>query len=151
VNAPPASGELPVLVTVKVFAVLATPVGQTPNASGLGLTVAVRVTAVPVPVRETGEPVTVTLAEIVAVPIEATTVFGEKTTLMVQVEPADRAAAQVPPAVPVGLANGAVTATTMPVAFAPPVLESEMVCAALVLPASVFGNASAFGTTARIA
>ena len=142
---------MPVLVTVTVFAALATPVGQTPNASGLGLTVAVCVAAMPVPVRETGEPVTATLPVIVTVPVEATAVVGEKTTLMVQVEPTAKVAAQLPPARPVGLANGAVTTTEMPVAPAPPVLESVRVCAALVLPASVFGNASAVGATARIA
>ena len=95
---PPASAVFPVLVTVRVFAALATPVGQTPKASELGLTVAVCVAAMPVPERETGEPVTATLAVMVTVPVEATAVVGEKTTPMVQVEFAASVAAQVPPA-----------------------------------------------------
>ena len=121
------SGVFPVLVTVIVLATLAMPVGQLPKTSELGLTVAVCVATTPVPERATGEPVTATLAVMVTFPVEATAVAGEKTTLMVQVELAAKVAAQVPPAVPVGLEKGAVTATVMPVAPTPPALDSVSV------------------------
>ena len=148
---PPASAELPVLVTVRVFAALLLPVGQTPKASVVGVTVAVCVAARPVPVRATGEPVTATLPVIVTVPVEATAEVGENTTLMVQVELAGKAGLQVPPAAPVGLENGAVTTTVMPVAVAPPALDRVRVCAVLVLPVTMLPKARLVGETLRTA
>jgi hypothetical protein len=60
---------LPVFVTVTVIAALVVPTAVFGNASEVGVTVAVRVTGTtPVPLRLTGEPFTVALAVIVAVP-----------------------------------------------------------------------------------
>jgi hypothetical protein len=144
VKVPPARAELPVLVTVTVRALLVVPVAQFPNASGFGVTVARCVAATPVPLSETGEPVTVTFPAMVAVPV---TVPGGavavNVTVMVQVAPAARVVPQVPPA----LENGDVTATVMPVRLAPPVLESVSVCAALVVPSTTLLKASAVGET----
>ena len=55
---------------------------------------------------------------------------------------------QVPPAVPVGLENGAVTATAMPVAPVPPVLLRVRVWAALVVPRTTLVKLSEVGLTA---
>ncbi len=57
---PPASAPVPVLATV-TFMIELLPVPTFPKANGLGDAVAVSVGATPVPVRETGEPVTVAL------------------------------------------------------------------------------------------
>jgi hypothetical protein len=58
--------------------------------------------ATPVPVSETGEPVTPTLPVIVSVAFTVLAAVGEKTTLMVQVAPKAKVAVQVPPAAPAG-------------------------------------------------
>jgi len=58
--------------------------------------------ATPVPERETGEPVTVTLPVIVSVAFTVVPAVGEKTTLMVQVAPKAKVAVHVPPAAPAG-------------------------------------------------
>ena len=101
--------------------------------------VALTTGVIPVPVRPTGEPVTPTLAVMVAVPVEAPTAVGEKTTLMVQVAPPPASvAAQVPPAAPAGLENGAVTTTVIPVKVAVPVLCRVRVCAVLVVPTTSY-------------
>ena len=131
---PPARATLPVLVTVKVCCVLVVPVAQLPKASELGVTLKVRVAATPDPLSETGEPATATLAAKVAVPLADPVAVGVKTTLTVQLAPAAKVAAHVPPAVPPGRENGAVIATAIPVAVAPPELVSVRGCEALVVP-----------------
>jgi hypothetical protein len=151
VKVPPARAELPEFVTVSVRALLVVPVAQLPKASGLGDTVAVWVTAAPVPLSETGEPATATLAVMVAVPVAAPVAVGVNTTLMVQVVVAAKVAPHVPPAAPVGLENGTLTATEIPVAPAVPVLDSVSCCEALVLPSTVLGNVRDVGATLRIA
>jgi hypothetical protein len=122
VNVPPASAWLPVLVTVNVSALLVVPVAQLPNAKGLGDTLAVKVAAIPVPLNVTGEPFTVALPVMVAVPFTAPGAVGVNTMSIVHVAPAARVAAHVPPAAPAGRENGAVTTTAVPVKFDPPVL-----------------------------
>ena len=149
VKVPPASAVLPVFVTVRVRALLVVPVAQLPNANGLGDTAAVLITATPVPLSETGEPATGTLAVMVAVPFAAPGPVGENTTLMVQVDDAAKVAAQVPPAV--ALENGAVTTTVIPVRAAPPVLCRVRVWEALVVPTTTFPNANGPPVTLPIA
>jgi len=126
------------LVTVRVCAVLGksprNEVGQLPKDSELGVTEKVRVAAAPVPLSETGEPPTATLAAKVAVPVAAPTAVGVNTTLTVQLAPAAKVAVQVPPAAPVGLENRAVIVTPIPVAGAPPELISVRGWEALVVP-----------------
>jgi hypothetical protein len=69
VKLPPVRALLPVLITVRFNGLLVVPVAQLPKANGLGATVARWVAATPVPLRFTGEPVTVTLAVMVSVPV----------------------------------------------------------------------------------
>jgi hypothetical protein len=69
VKAPPARAEFPVFVTVRVSGLLVVPVAQLPKASEFGVTVAVCVATTLFPVRETGEPVTVTLPVIASDPV----------------------------------------------------------------------------------
>lgn len=145
VNEPPAKAELPVLVTVRVSALLVVPVAQFPKASGLGETLAERVAAVPVPLSETGELVTVAFPVMVTVPVAAPIVVGVNTTLIVHVAPAANVVPQVPPAV--ALAKGEVTATVKPVKVAPPLLLTVSGCDALVVPASSFPKANEAGVT----
>ena len=64
-----------------------------------GVRVALRTVATPVPVSDTGDPVTITLAVMVAVPFADPSTVGENTTLMVQVDAAAKVAPQVPPVV----------------------------------------------------
>jgi hypothetical protein len=90
------------------------------------------------------------LAVIAAFPLAGPVVVGEKTTLIVQVVPAARVAPQLPPPV-VGLENGPVNATAMPVAPAPPVLCSVSAWVALVVPCTVLENVSEVGVTFRTA
>jgi hypothetical protein len=80
--------------------------------------VRVALAAKPVPERRTGEPVTPTLALMVTEPVAAPTAVGENTTVMVQVP-----GASVPVQVPPALANGAVTATVIPVKLAAVIVE----------------------------
>ena len=63
----------------------------------VGVSVAARTSATPVPLSATGEPVTATLAKMLSVPDTAPVAVGVNTTLMVQVAPAARVAVQVPP------------------------------------------------------
>src|SRR5207248_11801320 len=95
VKLPPANAPVPVLVTVSVCAALVVPATWFPNASGLGETVAVLET--PVPLSETGEPATGTLPVMVTEPAAGPAVVGVNTTLMVQVLAAASVAPQVPP------------------------------------------------------
>src|SRR5580704_5609096 len=71
--------------------------------------------------------------------------------LIVQFAPAAKVAPQVPPPVPVGLENDAVTATAMPVAPVPPVLLRVRVWAALVVPRTTLVKLSEVGFTANMA
>ena len=143
---------------MSVLAPLAVPIAWFPNARGDGLTVNVRVAAAPVPLRETGEPATAPLvAVIVAVPVKATAVAGENTTLIVQLAPAARVPVQVPPAPPPGRENGTglaegvdAKATPIPVAAPFPVLDNVKVSAALVVPTTVLGKLSEVGLTLRV-
>jgi hypothetical protein len=152
VNVPPAKPTLPVFVTVRVRALLVVPVAQLPNASGLGDTVAERVAARPVPVSETGEPTTGTLPVMVTVLVGAgPAAVGENTMPIVHVAPAANVPPHVPPAVPVGLENGAVTVTVIPVRAPPPVLCSVRAWDALVAPTTTFPNADGPPVTLAIA
>jgi hypothetical protein len=139
----------PVLLSVRVCAALVEPIAWLPNASDVGVTLSAG--ARPVPLNATGEPVTVTFAVMVAVPVAAPAAVGENTTLIVQVDAAARSPVQVPPAEPVGLKNGPVKTTGMPVAVVPPVLLSVRVWAALVVPTVWAPNASDVGFTASTA
>src|ERR1700686_5285674 len=78
----------------------------------VGVRVAAITWATPVPLKATGELVTVKppLVVIVTVPVDATSAVGEYTMLIVHVAPLFSVAPQVPPAPPVGRENGAVTA-----------------------------------------
>ena len=97
------------------------------------MSVALTTGATPVPFSVTGEPVTATLAAMVAVPGFAPGgATGEKTTGIVQVAPALRVAPQVPP----DREYGPVNVTAMPVNVAVPVLFRVSVCEALVVPST---------------
>jgi len=63
-----------------------------------GVKLALTVAATPVPLRATGEPLTVTLAVMVTVPVFAPAVVGENVTVIVQLAPAAKVVPQVPPA-----------------------------------------------------
>lgn len=104
---------VPVTVTVKVV----------PRAPELGLNEVIVGSSTPVPLSATGEPVTVTLAFIVAVPVNAVADVGANTILIVHVAPGAKVPPQVPLAAPPGRENGAVTVSLMPVAAAPPVFD----------------------------
>src|SRR6267154_224641 len=83
---------LPVLVSWKVWAGQPVPVHPPVGTFGLaahvvGVRVAATTGAAPVPLSATGEPVTLTLAVMVAVPVFAPVVVGENVTLIVQVPP----------------------------------------------------------------
>src|ERR1700726_4075410 len=154
----PVRFTLPLLVSVKTWAGQPVPVHPV-----LGTVVAVHVAGVrpaattgatPVPVSATGEPLTATLAAMVAVPVFAPVEVGENTMLIVQLTPAASVAVQVPPAPPVGRENcvpgppvSVATTTLIPVAPAVPVLDSVRVCAALVPPAPTLPKATDVGVT----
>src|SRR5580704_2192009 len=104
---------------------------------------------VPVPDKDTGEPVTGTLAAMASVPGAEPVAVGWNVTLIVQLVAAARVAVQVPPAV--ALAYGPVKVRPMPVAPVPPVLLSVRVRAALVDPTPWLPNASEVGVTASAA
>ena len=140
VNVPPARAAFPVLVTVSGNGAEVVKVNQLPKLSAVGDTVAVRVTAEPVPLSETGDPVTIALAAIVSVPENEVAVVGAKTTLIVHVEAAFNVPPQVPPAVPAGRENGAVGVITIPVRGAVPTLCRTSCCAALVVPVPIVPN-----------
>jgi hypothetical protein len=98
-------------VTDRFNVELVVPIAQLPNASGLGVAVAMYVAATPVPLSATGELVTGTLASIDTVPFADPAAVGVNTMLIVQLLLATR----VPPQVPPERENGAVTVTPMPV------------------------------------
>lgn len=160
----PVSVTLPVLVSVKAWdgskahAALCRIVvpGQfrvvAGNAYGAGVSVAETTAATPLPVSETGEPVTATLAFIATwPPTTRPSVVGLNTMLNVQVAPAARVAPQVPPGTPAGRAKGPVNIKPIPVAAAVPVLWRVRVCAALVVPSAWFPKFSVVGVTLSIA
>jgi hypothetical protein len=151
VNEPPPKATLPLFVTVRLCAELVVPVAQLPNAKEFGVTVADRVNPTPVPLRDTGEPVTATLAVIVALPVVGPLAVGANTTLIVQEAPAASVPVQEPAAVPVGREKGAVTTIVMPVADPPPVLLNVRVFAALVVPSVTLPKDSDVGETASTA
>jgi len=134
---------VPAAVTVTDCDALVVPSVVDGNVSEVGTTLTVNGGgATPVPLSETGDPVTGTLAVMVAVPVAAPGVVGENTTLIVQVAAAASVAVQVPPAAPAGRENGAVTATAMAVAPAVPVLCRVSVPGVLVVPSVTLPNAS---------
>jgi hypothetical protein len=139
-NVPPARAVLPVLVIVSVSGAEVVPVTQFPKLSVPGDTLAVLVDAEPVPLSETGEPVTVTLAATLSAPVNGPATVGEKTTLMVQVVAAANVAPQVPPAVPAGRENGAAVAIVIPVRLAVPTLCNTSCCDGLVVPVATVPN-----------
>lgn len=124
VNVAPVNPVLPVLVTVTSIGAEVDPVNQLPEASDAGDTLAVNAAAELVPVNETGEPVTVTLAAMLSVPVNDPAAVGANTTLIVQVDAAFNVPPHVPPAVPVGRENGAVAVIAIPVRLAVPTLCS---------------------------
>ena len=103
----PVRGTLPVLVSVNTWTgPSTTPRAAFPKACDVGVSVAAGAPATPVPVRATGEPVTATLAAMIAVPagVTAPSAVGENATLIVQVLFGGKALPHVPPAVPAGRA-----------------------------------------------
>jgi hypothetical protein len=143
-----------VFVTVRLSAELAIPVGQVPKANGLGVTEAVRITGMPVPLNETGDPFTAAVAVMARLPPYACTAVGLNTTLMVQVEFAANVnvvvVLQVPPAPPAGRENPAGKAPmVMPVAVVTPSFLSVRVWAAVVVLTTTLPYVSADGVTIR--
>src|SRR5215469_7918618 len=126
----------PVLCSVRVMDALVLNSGTFPNANGPPVTLPIAVT--PVPVSDTGDPVTPALAVIVTVPVFPPVLVGEKVTVIVQVEFAANVAPHVPPACAnwFGVVGLLVVATTtlMPVAAPVPVLCSVRVRVPLVVP-----------------
>ncbi len=109
----------------------------------VGVNVAAITGVTPVPVKDTGAPVTVTLAVMVAVPVAAPVAVGANATVMVQLVPAARVAPQVPPV----LENGAApTPIVIPVAPRVPVLLNVRF-SVLVCPVATLPNASGLGET----
>jgi hypothetical protein len=151
VNAPPAKATLPVLVTVRVRALLLVPTAQLPKANEFGVTVAVRTGAKPVPLSATGEPATATLARMVSVSLYDCAAVGANVTLMVQVPPAAKVVPQLPPPA-VGRANtDDEKLRRMPVAPAVPVLCRVRVLVALVVPTATLPKFSGPPVTLSIA
>ena len=122
VNVPPANAVFPVLVTVSSIGADVAPVNQLPKARDAGDTLTVNVAAEPVPLSDTGEPLTVTFAVMVSVPANDPAAVGANTTLIVQVEAAFKVAPHVPPAIPAGRENGGVGVIVMPLRLAVPTL-----------------------------
>jgi hypothetical protein len=116
----------------------------------VGVRVAAITWATPVPLKATGELVTVKPPLVViatVAPVDAPSAVGEYTILIVQVAPLFSVAPQVPPAAPVGRENGAVTAIVrlraLPVEF-----RTLNVWAALVVLIATLPNARDAGLTA---
>jgi hypothetical protein len=107
--------------------------------------------ATPVPVRVTGEPATVTLPVIVAVPVEVASAVGENTTLIMQMLAGAKVVPQFPPAANGGREKGAVITTVIPVSVPAPVLCRMRVRATLVEPVPTFPNASGPPVTLAVA
>src|ERR1035441_2026392 len=94
----PVSVTLPVLVSVKFWVGPATtPRVVAAKVCAVGSSVALITAATPVPLSDTGEPATATLAVIGSVAGTEPAAVGLKTTVMVQVVPAAKVAPQVPP------------------------------------------------------
>jgi hypothetical protein len=151
VNVPPARAAFPVLVTVSGNGAEVVSVNQLPKFSEVGDTVAVRVTVEAVPLSETGDPVTVTLAAMVSVPENEPVVVGANTTLIVHVDAAFNVPLHVPPAVPAGREKGAVAVIAMPVRVAVPTLRRTSCFAVLVVPVPMVPNDSGPPVTFAIA
>jgi hypothetical protein len=120
----PVSGTLPVFVRVKTWVGAPntpTPRVAFPKLCEVGVRVAVIVAAIPVPLNDTGEPVTATLPVMASVPVAAPGVVGLKTTRMVQLAPPARV---VPHESPVPRENGPVNVAVRPVKATPPELLS---------------------------
>lgn len=131
---------------VKVPAALVLPTATLPKASGLGDTVAAWKT--PVPVSETGEPVTAELPLIVTVPFSAPPgETGVNCTRMVQVRPAVKAPPQAVPPPAAGLEYGPVKTMLLMVKDVVPPLVRVRVWKALVVPMATLPNASEVGAT----
>lgn len=102
----------------------------------------------PVPLSETGDPVTATLAPIVNAPLTGPVAVGLNTTLIVQLEVAAKVVRQVPPAAPAGREYcGEEKLGAIAVKVEPPVLFSVTVCAVLVEPVTTLPKASDVGVT----
>jgi len=86
---------LPVLVMVSVLSALVSPYPTFPKARDVGVTVAVLTAGIPVPLIATGAPLTATLAAMVREAFESTAAVGVYVTVIVQVEPDVKVAAQV--------------------------------------------------------
>lgn len=151
VTVPPVNWTLPVLVTVTVCAVLVVFVSHVANVSEVGATVAVRTGVTPVPLRLTGEPYTVTLPVIVAVPFALPDDVGENTMPIVQVCAGGKLLPQLPPAAPVAREKGEVTVTVSPLIACPPLLVSVRFCTELVPPTGTLPNANDVGATVTYA
>jgi hypothetical protein len=146
-----AIAELPLFESVTVLMALVTLVAWFPKASDVGFTLPVGGRR-PVPVNAT---VRLELAgsfnpEIVRLPVAGPAAVGENTTFMVQVALMPRLVVQVPPAAPVGRANGAVTLIPPMVSAASPVFDSVTVCAELVVPTLTDPKASDVGETVAL-
>lgn len=151
VNAPPAKAPDPVFVTVRVKAALVAPTVVFGNASDVGLTLAVKVAAAPVPVNCTGEPVMGALPVRVSDPLSGPEAVGVKTTPMVQFAPAARVVVQVPAAAPAARAYMVVEKPRVrPVRLAPPELVRVRFLADVVLPTPTLPKASVVGATVTI-
>jgi hypothetical protein len=144
---------LPVLVNVKLCAGSSAQaiagVGQFRVWLGLqlvGVSVALTMSAMPVPVRVTGDPTTVALPLMVRLPVTAPVAVGLNTTLIVQAAPFASVAAQVPPAV--ARANRVVNTSPVKVKVAPEVLVTVNVCEALVVPTGTLPKAKGPPVTA---
>jgi hypothetical protein len=120
----PVSGTLPVFVRVKTWVgAVSTPTPRVafPKLCEVGVRVAAITAAVPVPLNDTGEPVTVTLPVMASVPVAGPVAVGWKTTRMVQLVPPARVA---PHESPVPRENGPVNVAVRPVKATPPELLS---------------------------
>jgi hypothetical protein len=121
---------LPVLVSVTVWGGLVVPTGSDGKVSGADNPT---MGPVPVPVRLTVCGLFKALSEMVREPVRVPTAVGVKVTLIVQLEPAARLAAQVFVA---SKSEGSAPVTTMldMARLTFPALESVTACAALVVP-----------------
>ena len=134
----PVKAPVPVLCRVRVFAALVVVSTTFPNASGPPVTLAIATGRTPVPVSDTGEPVTGMLPVMVTVPVAGPGAVGENTTVMVQPVRSQGWGARA-----TDRENGVVTVTAIPVAPTPPELVSVNVTAGLVVPSTWLPNPAA--------
>jgi len=152
----PAAGNVTAVIVTLALPAGATLVSVTvPRAVLFGYTVPARYVTVsrgvgvaatletPVPMRVTGEPVTVPFEVIVTDPLAGPLAVGENLTRIVQFAPTASVVVQLPPL----RLNGAVTATLMPVNPTAPVLVSVSVWFALFVPVRVLAKVSEVGAT----